>query len=169
MPAQKPSPTFDLDRFKRAQEQTIDGLDTALGELKRGQKQSHWIWYIFPQLAGLGRSPMAVEYGLRGVAEATAYLQDPALRQRLVLVVTAIAEQLSRRPPPPLRRLMGSEIDALKLVSSMTLFGEIARRLEASTPAPDVRDLAEQADVILRAAAAEGHAPCQETLRQLGP
>ena len=59
--------TFDLDRFRRAQ--TRD-YEQALGELQAGRKRSHWIWYIFPQLAGLGSSPMAETYGLRGVEEA---------------------------------------------------------------------------------------------------
>ncbi len=81
---------FDLDRFKRAQEQPVDGFDTALSELQAGRKRSHWIWYIFPQLAGLGHSSMAVRYGLLGTAEAAAYLRDPVLRERLLAVTNAV-------------------------------------------------------------------------------
>ena len=61
-----------LDRFKHAQEGRIDGFDSALAELKSGRKRSHWIWYVFPQLEGMGHSPMAVKYGLAGPDEAIA-------------------------------------------------------------------------------------------------
>ena len=70
---------FDLDRFKRAQERTAGGIATALGELQAGRKQSHWIWYIFPQLEGLGSSPMAQRYAIRSLDEARAYLDHPVL------------------------------------------------------------------------------------------
>ena len=76
--------TFDLDRFTRAQ----DGANCfvhAIGELNAGAKRSHWIWFVFPQLAGLGSSPMAEMYGLHGVDEATAYLRDRTLRDRLLI------------------------------------------------------------------------------------
>src|SRR5262245_45334987 len=117
--------TFDLDRFKRAQEGP-GGFAAALAELEAGRKRSHWIWYVFPQLAGLGQSAMAVRYGLQGVAEARAYLVDPELRDRLLRVTNAVLAQLQHESAPALADVMGSEIDALKLVSSMTLFREVA-------------------------------------------
>lgn len=151
--------TFDLDRFKRAQEGP-GGFATALAEVEAGRKRSHWIWYIFPQLAGLGRSSTAIRYGLQGVEEASAYLGDPVLHDRLRRVTTAILGHLERDPAPALPDLMGSEIDALKLVSSMTLFREVARR------AGD-QDLAAEADSVLRVAKSQGYPECDFTLRQL--
>jgi uncharacterized protein (DUF1810 family) len=159
---------FDLDRFKSAQAGTADGFDAALRELQAGGKRSHWIWYIFPQLAGLGHSSMAVHYGVQGVAEATAYLRDPLLRERLLVLTRTVVKQLQRRSAPPLDQLMGSEIDALKLVSSMTLFREVARRLNTIEPLPDLADLAANADAILEAAAEQGFPACASTIRMMG-
>ncbi len=159
---------FDLDRFKSAQERTSGGFDTALGELHAGQKRSHWIWYIFPQLAGLGRSSMAVRYGVQEVAEARAYLRDAVLRERLLVLTRTVVRQLQRQPAPPLDELMGSEIDALKLVSSMTLFREVARRLNTIEPLPDHAELAANADAILSVAAEQGFAACAATIRMMG-
>jgi uncharacterized protein (DUF1810 family) len=150
--------TFDLDRFKRAQER--DFAD-ALAELRSGRKRSHWIWYIFPQLAGLGRSPIAQTYGLEGLEEATAYLRDPLLRERLFAAADAVRQHLHDDPPVALRTLMGSEIDALKLVSSMTLFHDVARR------AGD-HELASVAGAILQAAKTQGFAECEYTARSVG-
>jgi len=151
--------TFDLDRFKHAQEGAA-GFATALAELERGRKRSHWIWYIFPQLAGLGQSPAAIRYGLQDVDEARAYLSDPLLRDRLLRVTSAVLAQLQRDPAPELVDVMGSEIDALKLVSSMTLFREVAQR------AGDVELSAKIAEVLQRANA-QGYRECEFTLRTL--
>ena len=140
---------FDLDRFRSAHARSVDGFNTALGELQAGRKRSHWIWYIFPQLAGLGSSAMAVRYGLQGVAEAMEYLRDAMLRGRLLVLTNALATRLQGRPAPALAELMGSEIDALKLVSSLTLFREVARRLSKVEPLPDYAELAANADAIL--------------------
>jgi uncharacterized protein (DUF1810 family) len=150
---------FDLDRFKRAQEGP-GGFATALAELEAGRKRSHWIWYVFPQLAGLGQSSAAIRYGLQGVDEAGAYLNDPQLRDRLIRVTTAVLAQLQRDPAPALVDVMGSEIDALKLVSSMTLFREVARRIND-------HDLAAKADAILQAAGNQGYRECEFTLKAL--
>jgi len=158
---------IDLDRFKRAQDGP-DGFAAALGELEGGRKRSHWIWYIFPQLAGLGQSSAATRYGLQGVEEAMAYLRDPVLRDRLVRVTTAVRAQLERQPPPALVDVMGSEIDVLKLVSSMTLFREVAQRLKASEPLANYAGLADAADAILRRAQRQGFAECRFTRDALG-
>jgi len=151
--------TFDLDRFKHAQEGP-GGFTTALAELQSGRKRSHWIWYIFPQLAGLGSSPAAVTYGLNGVAEATAYLHDTVLRDRLLAVTAAVLAQLQRNPAPAVADVMGSSIDSVKLVSSMTLFREIARRI-------DDAELATRTNAVLQAAERQGFGECDFTLREM--
>src|SRR3954447_10158388 len=158
----------DLDRFKKAQDSETDGFAGALAELEAGQKRSHWIWHIFPQLAGLGTSPMAVRFGVQGTAEAAAYLRDQLLRDRLLAVTVLVARQLQRRPTPALDFVMGSKIDAVKLVSSLTLFGEIARRLDHKEPAASLRSLADTAGDVLDAAARQGYEKCAFTLRELG-
>ena len=73
---------MSLARFQEAQADPHAGYDTALTEIRRGRKTSHWIWYIFPQLAGLGRSAMAEKYAIRDLAEACAYRRDPLLCAR---------------------------------------------------------------------------------------
>jgi uncharacterized protein (DUF1810 family) len=125
-----------LDRFKTPPDDPRSGFATALRELREGRKRSHWIWYVFPQLVGLGTSPMAVTYGLRDVDEAIAYLGNPLLRERLIAVTRAVAAKTAAlgEQPVSVSDLMGSEIDARKLVSSMTLFGAIALRLNALDP-----------------------------------
>ena len=80
---------YDLQRFKDAQERDYQ---QALAEIRAGRKRSHWIWYVFPQLQGLGRSPMCARYGIRGMGEAEAYLADETLRGRLVEISRALLE-----------------------------------------------------------------------------
>lgn len=147
----------DLDRFVRAQ--ALD-FDRALAELSAGRKRSHWIWYVFPQLAGLGSSPMAERYGLRGADEATAYLRHPTLRARLLDAARAVLAYLQLERPARLELLMGSGIDALKLVSSMTLFREIARRVNDD-------EMFAAAEAILKAAAEQGYGECAFTVNAL--
>lgn len=108
---------YDLDRFKQAQEYDYD---QALSEIRGGRKRSHWIWYVFPQLKGLGRSGMATHYGIDGIAEAQAYYDDDDLRRNL-LEITYALYGLEQSDP---ERIMG-HIDALKLRSSMTLFAQV--------------------------------------------
>ena len=151
--------TFDLDRFKRAQE-GAGGFSAALAELQAGRKRSHWIWYIFPQPTGLGQSSAAIHYGLQGADEAAAYIRDPVLRDRLLRVTSAVLAHLQREPVPGLADVMGSEIDALKLVSSMTLFRDVARR------SGDL-EFAAKADGVLEAANNQGYRECEFTLRQM--
>ena len=144
--------TFDLDRFVRAQD-AGGAYARAVAELNAGAKRSHWIWFVFPQLAGLGSSPMAMTYGLDGVDEAAAYLRHPILRRRLADAMHAVQTQAV-----PLARLMGSEIDVLKLMSSMTLFREVGKR-------DGDREIASAAETILQTGAGQGFEECQFTLR----
>ncbi len=158
-----------LDRFRQAQDTPHAGYTAALRELQAGEKAGHWIWYVFPQLAGLGQSSTAVYYGLAGVEEAAAYLRDRVLGERLVTAADAVRAHLSGAHGRPIRLagLMGSEIDALKLVSSMTLFGHVAKTLHAADPQPRLAAMAAHADAILAAAAAQGYARCAYTETQL--
>ena len=107
-----------LDRFLEAQE---DMYATALQEIKHGEKESHWMWYIFPQLRGLGRSEMAYIYGINGIEEAKAYLEHPILSARLI----EISEALLEHPDEIIEDLIG-DLDVVKLQSSMTLFASIS-------------------------------------------
>jgi len=153
----------DLARFRTAQEDPGAGFATALQELRAGRKTSHWIWYILPQLAGLGRSSTARHYGLADVGEATAYLPDPVLGPRLVETVAAIHAHVTAPRPVPIETLMGSHVDALKLVSCLTLFRHVARVLVAVERWPEWTTFAEQAQAILDAASAQGLPPCRFT------
>ena len=85
-----------MKRFHDAQADQWSGYTAALGEMRAGRKSSHWIWYIFPQLAGLGRSSTARAYALRDFAEACDYLRDPLLRARYDEIAGAVAEQIGR-------------------------------------------------------------------------
>jgi len=103
-----------LHRFHEAQAGTYA---TALAELQAGRKQSHWMWFIFPQLASLGRSGTAKFYGIADLAEARAYLADPVLGPRLI----ACGEAMLAHPHRSAEDILGP-VDALKLRSSATLF-----------------------------------------------
>ena len=76
-----------LDRFLEAQERMYE---TALKEIKNGEKESHWMWYIFPQLRGLGKSQLAYTYGINGIEEAKAYIAHPVLSARLIEITEAL-------------------------------------------------------------------------------
>jgi uncharacterized protein (DUF1810 family) len=155
-----------LDRFKEAQAERASGFESALVEIQSGQKRGHWIWYVFPQLSGLGRSTMSRIYGIAGRQEAEAYLRDPLLRSRYLTVVTALAEQLSRGVSFDV--LMNSSVDAMKVVSSLTLFGRVARRLHAVEAVAEYKSIADIADRLLQHADAEGYPPCRVTSDRLG-
>lgn len=155
---------MSLARFHEAQADMHAGYKTALREIRRGRKTSHWIWYIFPQLAGLGRSGMAEKYAIRDLAEACDYLRDPLLRARYEEITAAANDQLSRGRA--LEDLMGSRIDALKLVSSLTLFRAAAERMAKDVPAFN-NSLATAIEPVLTRAAAHGYPACVDTLSSL--
>jgi uncharacterized protein (DUF1810 family) len=107
---------MDLERFVRAQD-SGGTYQRAVTELRNGRKTSHWMWFIFPQIAGLGRSAMAQAYAISDLAEAQGYLAHPVLGPRLV----ECAEILASHSGFTAERIFGG-IDAVKLRSSMTLF-----------------------------------------------
>ena len=106
----------DLARFVSAQAETYP---LALGEIRRGAKTSHWMWFIFPQLAGLGHSAMAQHYGIGSLEEARAYLAHPLLGARYRECVESLQDL-----PPTTAEIVFGGIDAIKLRSSLTLFAE---------------------------------------------
>ena len=105
---------YDVTRFIQAQQKDYQ---FALDEIKKGKKESHWIWYIFPQLRGLGKSYMSDYYGIRDLDEAKAFLQDPYLGKHL----QKISEALLNLDNDNATQIMGRP-DDMKLKSSMTLF-----------------------------------------------
>ena len=106
---------FDLNRFVIAQ---AGSYDSALAEIAAGHKRSHWMWYVFPQLAGLGSSPMAMRYAIRSLDEARAYLDHAVLGPRYAECVAA----LMALPMAATAEGVFGGIDAMKLCSSLTLF-----------------------------------------------
>ena len=107
-----------LERFLKAQDKTYTGVSA---ELKAGRKRGHWIWWIFPQMRGLGTSEYSVFYGIVDEAEALAYLQHPVLGARYRECVALVHGHLCQGRVDPLT-LMGSEVDVMKLRSSLGLF-----------------------------------------------
>src|SRR6266513_6022494 len=136
---------MSLERFHEAQAGRGASYDTALAEIRAGGKRSHWIWYIFPQIEGLGHSSTARAYALRDLGEACAYLGDPILRARYEEIVAAVSKQLTRGIS--LEDLMGGRTDPLKLVSSLTLFRAAAEQLAREDPT--FTSLAERLAVLL--------------------
>ena len=120
---------MDLTRFIEAQEGVYG---QALAELRQGRKQSHWMWFVFPQIAGLGRSPMARLYAIASADEARAFLAHPLLGERLRECTAAILAHRERGA----EAIFGA-VDATKLRSSMTLFEAVAE-----DPAPFAEALA---------------------------
>ena len=113
---------YNLDRFVSAQ---ADSYSTALAEIKNGRKRNHWMWYIFPQIKGLGFSETSKYYAIQNLAEAAAYLQHPILGPRLIQISNA----LLTLPGNNATQIFGNP-DDMKLHSSMTLFATV----ENTTP-----------------------------------
>ncbi len=117
-------PTFDLQRFVDAQD--AGGThERALAELRAGRKTSHWMWFVFPQLAGLGRSETARRYAIVSLEEARAYLAHPLLGPRLHAACSALLSGADAVGAADAAAVLGP-VDALKLRSSMTLFARAA-------------------------------------------
>lgn len=115
MPSSDP---YDLDRFVRAQ---ATDYDQALAELRGGRKRSHWMWYIFPQIEGLGLSPMSRQYAIKSATEARAYLDHPVLGPRLNECATVVYNITGRSA----FEILGAP-DDMKLRSSATLFASVS-------------------------------------------
>lgn len=109
--------TFDLTRFTAAQQKDYD---VAFHEIKSGRKRSHWMWYVFPQIRGLGSSATSVFYGIKSLAEAEAYITDPILGGRLIQMANLLLESEITDP----LKIFGDP-DYLKLGSCMTLFASV--------------------------------------------
>nr|WP_253201251.1 DUF1810 domain-containing protein [Sphingomonas quercus] len=128
-----------MNRFVEAQNATYA---TAIAEICSGAKRSHWMWFIFPQLAGLGASDMAQRFAIRSLAEARAYLDHPQLGPRYAECVAALDDLAGTSAP----QIFGA-IDAMKLRSSLTLFAEASHRrrfqaaLERWCGSPDPKTL----------------------------
>ena len=108
--------SFDAKKFIDAQNDSYGSYDQALAEIRNGQKMGHWIWYVFPQLRGLGMSSTSQYFGIRDLDEAKEYLQNQLLRNRLIEISEALLEQTGN-----IKNIVGY-VDAMKVRSSMTLF-----------------------------------------------
>lgn len=115
-----PSKYFDLERFITAQN---IAYPIALEEMRRGKKTTHWMWYIFPQQKGLGHSHNSNYYGLEGIEEAKAYMEHPILAARFREICQTLLTHAGKRT---IDQIMGSNIDVLKLQTSMNLFNKVA-------------------------------------------
>src|SRR5438105_10441942 len=154
---------MSLERFHEAQASRWAGYDTALAEIRAGGKRSHWIWYIFPQIEGLGHSSTARAYAIQDLSEACAYLRDPILRARYKEIVAAVSEQLVRGIR--VEDLMGGTTDALKLVSSLTLFRAAAEQLGREDPV--FASLAKRLASLLGQTSEQGYPACNFTLARI--
>jgi uncharacterized protein (DUF1810 family) len=114
-----PEDPFALNRFVDAQQKVYR---VALSELKSGEKRTHWMWYIFPQIEGLGQSPMSVRYAINSAAEGLAYLEHPVLGPRLMECAAVVRDIVGRSA----LEIFGSP-DDLKLRSSATLFAAVSK------------------------------------------
>lgn len=144
------SDVFNLNRFIDVQDRSYHG---ALNEILNGKKTGHWIWFVFPQ-GPFGKSETAIEYSLKSVSEAIAYIQHPVLHNRLLEITMAVLKQLKSGIHPEI--LMGSSIDCLKLATSMTLFNYIAEN-------QNDRELCDATSQTLDSLAAYGLEKCPKT------
>jgi uncharacterized protein (DUF1810 family) len=153
-----------LDRFVTAQERG-GTYERAVAELRAGAKVSHWMWFVFPQVAGLGMSAMAQEYAISSVAEARAYLAHPVLGPRLLECARVVAGTEGRSA----ERIFGP-VDAMKLRSSMTLFAAAEAAEVGATGAAGVGQAPGEADGnVFRAVLAKyfGGVPDEATVARL--
>jgi len=149
-----------IERFVQSQD-AGGAFDAALAEITVGRKEGHWIWFVFPQIAGLGYSHMSRLYAIRDRAEAETYLRHPVLFPRLLEITTAVADHV--RNGRRVDALMNSPIDAQKLVSSLTLFSRVAGELKTSGADESYGTFAAMAEEILAAAERDGYPRCRHT------
>lgn len=156
----------ELDRFIHAQKRDYA---QAKREITRGQKTSHWIWYIFPQLKELGYSDTAKHYGIVDFNEACEYLRNPELFTHYNEMATLVKQKLSETPALQLEQLMGGQTDAKKLVSSLTLFRGVAAFLEAhpGNSQHDFKALKDSCDTIYTIIEKQNYKLCPTSLAYL--
>lgn len=154
--------TKNVDRFLMAQDgrhltHQANTYTEAFDELSAGRKSSHWMWYVFPQITGLGKSDMARKFGIVSMPEVVEYLTQPILRDRYLESSRLVLQYSSQNPAiyDGLKQVLGS-IDAGKFRSSITLFGEAARICESI-------QMDELADIWAKFRARELR-PCSKTL-----
>jgi uncharacterized protein (DUF1810 family) len=121
----------DLDRFVMAQD-AGGTYHRAVAELREGRKASHWMWFVFPQIAGLGQSPTSRKFAISSLSQAQAYLRHPVLGPRLIECAAILARRADRSA-----RQIFDDVDAQKLHSSMTLFARAAPDQEVFTQVLD--------------------------------
>lgn len=155
-----------LARFREAQADESAGVSVALAELRDGQKLSHWIWYVFPQWSGLGRSPTAKRYAIASAKEAHEFISDSALGRALAECTAALAAHCAPPGTKSLEDVLG-DLDAMKVVSSLTLFTVIVARMPRPRP-PWVDAFARSAMALLDELDRRGGTRCAVTLRALG-
>lgn len=114
--------SIPMDNLQRFLDGQRFGYETAFKEMKAGEKRNHWIWYIFPQIKGLGQSPNAQYYGITCLEEAKTYLEHPILGARLREITQEVLNHASKG----IQVIMGAPIDAMKFRSSMTLFDAVS-------------------------------------------
>jgi uncharacterized protein (DUF1810 family) len=153
---------MSLKRFQIAQADPASGFDVAISELRHGRKVSHWIWYIFPQLRGLGRSSTAQFYAIDNLVEAQEYLRDAILRKNLLSAMETVARHLFEGAQ--LETVMGGSVDSFKLVSCATLFRVATEFFDDFPEVPDIAAIHQMTGELLEAAEAQGFPPCPQTL-----
>ncbi|MCD9625289.1 DUF1810 domain-containing protein [Rhabdothermincola salaria] len=151
----------DLSRFVDEHRRTFAG---ALAEIEGGRKTGHWMWFVFPQVDGLGSSHTARSYAIRSPAEAEAFLLHPILGPNYRTITRAVWKRTVGEGQE-LRSLLGTP-DDLKLLSSLTLFGQVAGRMvrRGDGDVDELEALVAQAAEICDHAAQSGYAPCETTL-----
>src|SRR5688572_2896408 len=153
-----------IERFTKAQNHDAQ-FDSALAEMTAGRKRGHWMWYVFPQITGLGVSEISRKYAIRDHHEAVAYLRHPVLYARLLAITTVVAEQLEHGMR--VETLMSSSTDARKLVSSLTLFATVAAGLAAAGEGAEWTPFVKMAEKVLTAASSQGYPACRYTVSLL--
>lgn len=156
---------MSVEHFVESQRKEYAGFSQALREMEAGRKTSHWIWYIFPQIHGLGRSPIAQKFALGGRHHAIDFLMNQELKSNLIAITAVVARQL--KAGIPLGTLMGSNIDALKLVSSITLFESVIQLIKLDGDI-EYEEFLKDCQTILSFAELQGYPRCQHTLGLLG-
>lgn len=151
-----------LDRYHKAQNDNTYGYAHAFSEIQEGRKRSHWIWYIFPQLEILGKSPSAKLYGIKDFNEACDYLKDPVLFKRYFELIKLTEEKLKSIP---LSHLMGGFPDDRKFISSLTLFQATSNYLNSKEKDSQNKyhELYETCNRVFKQIARQGYSPCQQT------